>query len=254
MQTVYRVYKGTREPHRLAVERAAEVLGRGGLVLIPTETVYGVAVAVNAFSDAVPKIQANPCCGRAIRMPPLTAPRSLRLVLATAASLPSSSASSPKRSPAGRWRRGARPLWRGYPGRCPRTCATMLAGSPDYRGQGGPLRADLYACCRRHRGPARFGLSRGPSAHPRLRQSPCLHERQHTRRALAGKLCRRRRSHLEGVDVAVDAGETPVSRRLDHRVVPARRAPDPAPRRTSRIRDRTGPVRPDAIERCKRCR
>ena len=55
MQTVYRVYKGTREPHRLAVERAAEVLGRGGLALIPTETVYGVAVAVNAFSDAVPQ-------------------------------------------------------------------------------------------------------------------------------------------------------------------------------------------------------
>lgn len=55
MQTVYRVYEGTREPHRLAVERAAEVLGRGGLALIPTETVYGVAVAVNAFSDAVPQ-------------------------------------------------------------------------------------------------------------------------------------------------------------------------------------------------------
>ena len=52
MQTVYRVYEGTREPHRLAVERAAEVLGCGGLALIPTETVYGVAVAVNAFSDA----------------------------------------------------------------------------------------------------------------------------------------------------------------------------------------------------------
>ena len=59
MQTVYRVYKGTREPHRLAVERAAEVLGRGGLVLIPTETVYGVAVAVNAFSDAVHEIVAE---------------------------------------------------------------------------------------------------------------------------------------------------------------------------------------------------
>ena len=55
MQTVYRVYEGTREPHRLAVERTAEVLGRGGLALIPTETVYGVAVAVNAFSDAVPQ-------------------------------------------------------------------------------------------------------------------------------------------------------------------------------------------------------
>ena len=55
MQTVYRVYKGTREPHRLAVERAAEVLGRGGLVLIPTETVYGLgADALN--EDAVLRI------------------------------------------------------------------------------------------------------------------------------------------------------------------------------------------------------
>ena len=53
MQTVYRVFEGAREPHRLAVERTAEVLGCGGLALIPTETVYGVAVAVNAFSDAV---------------------------------------------------------------------------------------------------------------------------------------------------------------------------------------------------------
>ena len=55
MQTVYRVYEGTREPHRLAVERTAEVLGRGGLALIPTRTVCAVAVAVNAFSDAVPQ-------------------------------------------------------------------------------------------------------------------------------------------------------------------------------------------------------
>lgn len=55
MQTVYRVYEGAREPHRLAVEHTAEVLGRGGLALIPTETVYGVAVAVNAFSDDVPQ-------------------------------------------------------------------------------------------------------------------------------------------------------------------------------------------------------
>lgn len=55
MQTVYRVYEGAREPHRLAVEHTAEVLGCGGLALIPTETVYGVAVAVNAFSDAAPQ-------------------------------------------------------------------------------------------------------------------------------------------------------------------------------------------------------
>ncbi len=60
MQTVYRVYEGAREPHRLAVERTAELLGRGGLALIPTETVYGVAVAVNAFSDAVPQDTSEP--------------------------------------------------------------------------------------------------------------------------------------------------------------------------------------------------
>ena len=36
MQTVYRVFEGAREPHRLAVERTAELLGRGGLALIPT--------------------------------------------------------------------------------------------------------------------------------------------------------------------------------------------------------------------------
>jgi len=69
-----------------------------------------------------------------------------------------------------------------------------------------------------------------------------------------GKLCRRRRSHPGGGRCCRRRRRDPVSRRLDHRVVPARRAPDPAPRRTSRIRDRTGPVRPDAIERCKRCR
>ena len=99
MQTVYRVYEGAREPHRLAVEHTAELLGRGGLALIPTETVYGVAVAVNAFSDAVPKIQANSHRGRAIRRPPSTAPRSPHSVPAIVVSLPSSSASSRKRLP-----------------------------------------------------------------------------------------------------------------------------------------------------------
>ena len=60
MQTVYRVYEGACEPHRLAVERTAELLGRGGLALIPTETVYGVAVAVNAFSGAVSQDTSEP--------------------------------------------------------------------------------------------------------------------------------------------------------------------------------------------------
>lgn len=53
MQTVYKVFEGAREPHELAISRTSEVLEQGGLALIPTETVYGVAVAVNAFSDAV---------------------------------------------------------------------------------------------------------------------------------------------------------------------------------------------------------
>ena len=85
----------------------------------------------------------------------------------------------------------------------------MLAGSPDYRGQGSPLRADLYARCRRHGGTSRFGLARGAGAHSRLWQPPCLHQRQHAWRARAGKFITVEGRILEGVDVAVDAGETP---------------------------------------------
>ena len=57
MQTVYRVYEGTREPHRLAVERAAEVLGRGGLALIPSMAPRSLrsvpATAVSSLSSNV---------------------------------------------------------------------------------------------------------------------------------------------------------------------------------------------------------
>ena len=98
MQTVYRVYEGTREPHRLAIERTAEVLGRVGLALIPTETVYGVAVAVNAFRAPCPKIQANSHRGRAIRRLPSMAPQSLRSAPAIAVSSLSSNVSSRKPS------------------------------------------------------------------------------------------------------------------------------------------------------------
>lgn len=55
MQTVYRVFGGKREPNGLAVDDVADVLADGGLALVPTETVYGVAVAVEAFSDAAPQ-------------------------------------------------------------------------------------------------------------------------------------------------------------------------------------------------------
>ena len=66
MQTVYRVYEGAREPHRLAVERTAEVLGCGGLALIPTETVYGLGAdgldetAVLHIFEAKGRPQDNP--------------------------------------------------------------------------------------------------------------------------------------------------------------------------------------------------
>ena len=75
MQTVYRVYEGTREPHRLAVERTAEVLGRGGLALIP-----------------------NSHRGRAIRRLPSMAPQFLRSAPAIAVSSLSSNVSSRKPS------------------------------------------------------------------------------------------------------------------------------------------------------------
>lgn len=50
MLTVYKVHEGTEKPHELAIAEAARVLATGGLALIPTETVYGVAASVAAFS------------------------------------------------------------------------------------------------------------------------------------------------------------------------------------------------------------
>ncbi len=51
MLTVYKVQEGMNEPHELAIAETARVLKTGGLALIPTETVYGVAVAVSAFAE-----------------------------------------------------------------------------------------------------------------------------------------------------------------------------------------------------------
>lgn len=48
MLTIYRVNQGTAEPSQLAVDAAAATLGAGGLALVPTETVYGLAVSVDA--------------------------------------------------------------------------------------------------------------------------------------------------------------------------------------------------------------
>lgn len=63
MLSVYRVNEGYAKPHELAVHDVSEVLASGGLALIPSETVYGLAVAVNAFSDAV-------CSGEAAQSAP----------------------------------------------------------------------------------------------------------------------------------------------------------------------------------------
>ncbi len=49
MQMVYRVAEGFDEPDERAMREVADVLAVGGLALIPTETVYGVAVCVDAF-------------------------------------------------------------------------------------------------------------------------------------------------------------------------------------------------------------
>ena len=49
MQRIYRV-SGAGDPHPLAIRDAAQVLRTGGLVLMPTETVYGIGVSVAAYS------------------------------------------------------------------------------------------------------------------------------------------------------------------------------------------------------------
>ena len=48
---IYRVAEGAVAPHGLAVADVAASLRAGDLALLPTETVYGIGVAVRAFSD-----------------------------------------------------------------------------------------------------------------------------------------------------------------------------------------------------------
>lgn len=58
MRLIYRVAEGAGEPHALAVAEVARIMNAGGLALLPTETVYGVGVAVSAFasgSDSLPE-------------------------------------------------------------------------------------------------------------------------------------------------------------------------------------------------------
>lgn len=52
MITVYNVAEGSAAPHPLAVREVTRQLKSGALALLPTETVYGVGVAVGAYMDA----------------------------------------------------------------------------------------------------------------------------------------------------------------------------------------------------------
>lgn len=51
MQRIYRVGGGS-DPHPLAIRDAAQVLTAGGLILTPTETVYGIGVAIGAYASS----------------------------------------------------------------------------------------------------------------------------------------------------------------------------------------------------------
>lgn len=69
MRTVYRVAEGAEQPHSLAVADVARKLSAGALALIPTETVYGIGVAVSAYREGAP---GEPCVNGA----PVPAPES----------------------------------------------------------------------------------------------------------------------------------------------------------------------------------
>ena len=58
MIKVYKVVEGLAEPHPLAVREVARQLKSGALALLPTETVYGVGVAVGAYQgcDEIPEL------------------------------------------------------------------------------------------------------------------------------------------------------------------------------------------------------
>ena len=209
MQTVYRVYEGTREPHRLAAERTAEVLGRGGLALIPTETVYGVAVAVNAFSDAVPQDASEfpswprdpqaavngaavPALGTGYRRIFTLKQRELTQTVAWLVdgveALDRYGVDIPNEA-----RVLARRCW-------PGALTIVIKAAPCVPTF---MRAadDTVACALRP-----LPWSRRSSAPAAV---PCLHERQYARRASPISFAAVEGRILEGVDVAVDAGETP---------------------------------------------
>lgn len=57
MQRIYRVGGGS-DPHPLAIRDAAQVLTAGGLILTPTETVYGIGVAVGAYASSGDEVPA----------------------------------------------------------------------------------------------------------------------------------------------------------------------------------------------------
>lgn len=57
MQRIYRVGGGS-DPHPLAIRDAAQALTAGGLILTPTETVYGIGVAIGAYASSGDEVPA----------------------------------------------------------------------------------------------------------------------------------------------------------------------------------------------------
>lgn len=53
MLRIYKVSEASAQPSRLAIDEAARELRAGSLVLIPTETVYGIGVSVRACVDTM---------------------------------------------------------------------------------------------------------------------------------------------------------------------------------------------------------
>lgn len=66
MVRVYRIDGAARRPHGLAVRDVARVLHGGGLALVPTETVYGLSVAVDAAASSAAAPEATDAAGAAL--------------------------------------------------------------------------------------------------------------------------------------------------------------------------------------------
>ena len=70
MMRCYRIERGATRPHGLAIADVARALGEGALALIPTETVYGIGVAVSAVEVAAQAPSPDAPCVNGCPLPP----------------------------------------------------------------------------------------------------------------------------------------------------------------------------------------